>query len=84
MIGTMVDKTLSLNDTVYQLLNRRLQTLIKLQMSTTRTRRDSNNTGLEPVLDEVNELVKRIKLLAEHNRRVYAPWYDAILQAAVS
>lgn len=78
LIRKMVDKTLSYKDTVYLLLNRRIRDSIRFHLVSGRFRKDSNN-GLDPVQEELEALSRKIFVLAQHNRNVYAPWYDKII-----
>jgi len=74
----MVDKTMAFNDSVFLLLNRRISRGVQQHLVTGKFRKDSNN-GLEYVEKEVESLSHRIFTLSKHNRDVYGPWYDQIL-----
>ena len=79
LVKNMVEKTLSYKDTVYLLISRRLETLVRQKMTRGRTRRESNN-GLEAVQEEAEKFARKVIALGNHNRQVYAPWYDQILE----
>jgi len=85
LIRTMVEKTLSYRDTVYLLLNRRVNGMIRQQLVTGIFKRESlSSNGLDIVGTELEDLSRRITLLARHNKEVYAKHYDAILRQYLS
>jgi hypothetical protein len=78
MIKNMVEKTMAHNDTVFSLLNRRIQRSVQQQLTSGNYKKDSSS-GFEVVEKEVEALSQKIFHLAKFNRDVYAPWYDSIL-----
>jgi hypothetical protein len=83
LVETMVSKTLSYKDTVYLLLNRRIQGAIRHHLSTGKFRRDTK-TGLDVVQAELEAFSGKIFVLSKYNRDVYAPWYDQIMNKAMA
>lgn len=81
LVKTMVEKTLSYKDPIYSLLSRRIQTTIKNNLNTGVFKRESlASHGLELLQVELEDLSRRIILLAKHNKQVYAKYYDEILK----
>lgn len=81
VIRNMVDKTLSFSDTVYSLISRRMQLVIRSQMERGVFKKDSlASYGLDMVAEELESVSKRICLLARHNKEVYVSHYDRILK----
>lgn len=81
MVRAMVDKTLHHSDTVYSLLSRRVGSVIRTQVQTGQfaTPEILASYGLEHIRKPLQQLCKRVMLLARHHRQVYAPWYDEII-----
>ncbi|RUS25754.1 T-complex protein 11-domain-containing protein [Jimgerdemannia flammicorona] len=81
LIRSMVDKTISYKDTVYSLLSRRLQSVLRAHLQTGQFAKKETITshGFEWVRKELEKLSGKIYVLAKHNREVYAQWYDQII-----
>lgn len=81
LIRSMVDKTLSYKDTVYSLLSRRLQAVMRghLQGGHFPKKETIVSHGFEWVAKELEKLSSKVYVLAKHNREVYAQWYDDII-----
>lgn len=86
LVQSMVEKTLSHKDAFFSVLARRLERLVKgaLEKEDKLDAHALRKNGLELVRDEFVPLVKRITLLAQHNRDVFGEHYDAILKKYVS
>jgi hypothetical protein len=84
LITSMVDKTLHFNDPVYSLISRRMQANIKHQLEKGLFKKESlSSHGLDLVATELESLSKRIYVLADHNKKVYAHHYDVILSELI-
>ncbi|RUS18704.1 T-complex protein 11-domain-containing protein [Endogone sp. FLAS-F59071] len=81
LVRSMVDKTLSYKDTVYSLLSRRLQAVMRghLQGGHFPKKETIVSHGFEWVAKELENLSAKVYVLAKHNREVYAQWYDDII-----
>lgn len=86
MVRTMVDKTVSHNDTVYSLLSRRVASVIKSTVQNNRFVTDAvlSSNGLEHVRSNLQSISLKIQRLAHHHRKVYASWYDEIITEALN
>lgn len=85
IIDKMVDKTLSFKDTIYLMLNRRIMSHVKNQLTTGIFKKEAlASHGLDIVQVELEDLSKRVLLLAKHNKEVYAKYYDNIIKAALA
>ncbi|TPX36381.1 hypothetical protein SmJEL517_g01451 [Synchytrium microbalum] len=84
LIKTMVEKTLSHKDAVFTLLSRRAHTAIKQQLVSSHFKRDAlTSAGLDLVGKELEDLSRKVYLLAKHNKEVHAKHYDDILKKAL-
>ncbi|KAI8636027.1 T-complex protein 11-domain-containing protein [Parasitella parasitica] len=86
MVKTMVDKTVSHNDTVYTLLSRRVALVIKSTVHNNAFVTDAvlSSNGLEHVRSHLQSISLKIQRLAHHHRKVYASWYDEIITEALN
>ncbi|KAI9010423.1 T-complex protein 11-domain-containing protein [Phycomyces nitens] len=82
MVRSMVEKTLSHNDMVYTLLARRVGSVLRNHLHTGHLVEQDTliSSGLGYVRQPLKDLSQRLYVLVHHNRQVYQPWYDAILQ----
>ena len=81
LVRNMVEKTVSFNDGVFSLISRRMQTIIRHQMEKTTFKKESlASYGLDSIESELENLSRRIYLLANHNKQVYVNHYDDILK----
>lgn len=85
MIRTMVDKTLSHSDTVYSLLNRRVATVIKMSIQNNTFVTDAvlASNGLQHVRSQLQEIAHKILRMTHHHRKVFAGWYNQIINDAL-
>jgi hypothetical protein len=83
MVRTMVDKTLTYKDTVFAMMQRRVQdkTRQTLQSGLLPTTQSLVSSGLDSLSKELVDLCKRIVRLAKHDREVHARHYDAIIRS---
>jgi hypothetical protein len=84
LINSMVEKTLSYKDAFFSVLSRRLERIVKdaIEKGPLGEIKPGvlKKNGLELVEIEFAPLLKRICMLAQHNRDVYGPFYDSILK----
>ncbi|KAJ3271389.1 hypothetical protein HDV01_006676 [Terramyces sp. JEL0728] len=83
MLNSMVQKTLSYKDPLFNVLNRRIEKVIRVTMET-KFRRDSlGKNGLDTVDGELEMLANKLAIFAKHNKAVYGVHYDSILNQLV-
>ncbi|KAI9483684.1 MAG: T-complex protein 11-domain-containing protein [Benjaminiella poitrasii] len=82
MVRTMVDKTVSHNDTVYSLISRRVASIIKSTLQNNRFVADAvlSGNGLEHVKSQLQTTAIQIQRLVYHHRKVYGSWYHQIIK----
>lgn len=84
IIKSMVEKTVSFTDPVYSLICRRMQTNVMNELEKGVFRKESlASHGLDTVSNELENLSKKIHLLAKHNKDVYVQHYDLILNSLI-
>ncbi|KAL7751039.1 Protein SOSEKI 1 [Sorochytrium milnesiophthora] len=82
---SLVDKTLATESVLYDLLQKRIKQHLADFLSSGKLDSDAlRKHGLAELEEELKDLGDRIKLLADHNRRTYAPIYDAIFEECVA
>ncbi|KAL0076266.1 T-complex protein 11-domain-containing protein [Phycomyces blakesleeanus] len=82
MVRSMVEKTLTHNDMVYTLLARRVGSVLRHHLHTGQLVEQDTlvSSGLGYVRQPLKDLSQRLYVLVHHNRQVYQPWYDTIIQ----
>nr|CAG8439011.1 15887_t:CDS:2 [Entrophospora candida] len=82
LIKSMVSKTLSQSDKVFSLLSRKIQTIIKQHLQTGQFSKKETlaQYGILPVANELEQLSRKIFILALYNREIYAVWYDNLIK----
>ncbi|KAI8086399.1 T-complex protein 11-domain-containing protein [Halteromyces radiatus] len=82
-IRSMVGKTLAHSDPVYGLLTQRVASVIRHFLTFGKHMDDSAlmQSGLDPIRPQLQTLCTRIRIFAEHNRRVYASWYQQLMDS---
>ncbi|CAJ0765450.1 17586_t:CDS:2 [Entrophospora sp. SA101] len=82
LVKSMVSKTLSQSDKVFSLLSRRIQSIIKQHLQTGQfpKKETLSQYGVLPVAKELEQLSRKIFILALYNREVYANWYDKVIR----
>ncbi|KAJ1560170.1 hypothetical protein HK405_007988, partial [Cladochytrium tenue] len=80
LIKTMVEKTVSTRDPVFNVVRRRVIAAVKTQVASGTFKRDGlDKAGLEPIRTELESLSAKVSTWIRFNGEVYAEFYDAIL-----
>jgi hypothetical protein len=80
-LTNMIDKTLSPESTLYELVQNRIALHLYTYLTNSTIHAEVlKKHGLTELQNEIQELAKKILLIAEHNRLVYSPLYNEILQ----
>jgi hypothetical protein len=81
MIKSMVEKTLSTRDPIFNLLRRRIMACVKAHVvSGTFKREGLERAGLDLVRSELESFSYKVALWVRFNGEVYNEWYDLILK----
>ncbi|ORY07085.1 T-complex 11 [Basidiobolus meristosporus CBS 931.73] len=85
LIRSMVDKTLSSKDPVYMLLSRRISKILLQHLSTGHFPLSGElvGHGIEDVSSQLQVLSRKLVILANHNREVYAAHYNKIIHECI-
>ncbi|KAI9141466.1 T-complex 11, partial [Paraphysoderma sedebokerense] len=82
MVGNLVDKTLSFDSPLFEVIMKRVGEVLKLYLAdgTKLSAEILRKYGLSELEEEILDLAERVKVLAEHNRRTYSSVYDIIVK----
>lgn len=87
LLLTMIEKTVSSKDAVFNIINRRVQAVVRGQLNNGFFRAVTGGSlvsvGLDCVEKELMDLSKKVHALALHNKEVYSKWYDATLKIVI-
>jgi hypothetical protein len=81
LVSAMVDKTISLQDTFFGILSRRLEKITRLSIEKDVSADIIKKHGFEVVLDKVLVLMTKISTLVKYNKKVHGKHYDEILKS---
>jgi hypothetical protein len=79
----LIDKTLAFDNPLFLLIQKRVHKILANSLHNAGKLLPDDqlsSNGLVDLKEELQELTRRIKHLADHNRITYAPLYDSILQ----
>ncbi|TPX44107.1 hypothetical protein SeMB42_g04437 [Synchytrium endobioticum] len=84
LVCAMVDKTLSPKSTLYELLQKRVGLHLLCYLNSGKVDSDSvGKHGLKELEEDIHDLGVRIGKVAEFNRVVYGPIYNALVQGVL-
>ncbi|KAI9366898.1 T-complex 11 [Zopfochytrium polystomum] len=84
LIKTMVEKTMSTKDPVFNLVRRRVMAAIKAHIVTGTFKREGlDRAGLEPVRTELESFSYKVSVWVRFNGEVYTEYYDSILKELI-
>ncbi|KNE64107.1 hypothetical protein AMAG_09169 [Allomyces macrogynus ATCC 38327] len=84
LLAQMVDKTLALDNPVFALVQQRVARVLVAYLAAggvVPPPAELARAGLAECVVEVEDLAKKVKVLADHHRATYAPLYDAMCQS---
>jgi hypothetical protein len=82
-LHSLLDKTLSPDSRIYELMHKRVQTqlLEYLQKKEIQSPETLGKSGLAELSDDILDLAEKVRGLAVHNKAVYAKCYNQILKS---
>lgn len=84
LIQSMVSKTVSFKDPLFNLLNRRVQSVVRIHLERDVFRNETlKRHGLDVVERELETLSTRIVSLVAHNKKVHFAHYNKILESLI-
>ncbi|KAJ3368759.1 hypothetical protein GGF31_006183 [Allomyces arbusculus] len=84
LVAQLVDKTLALDNPVFALVQQRVARVLVAYLAgggVAPPPPELARAGLAECVVEVEDLAKKVKVLADHHRATYAPLYDAMCQS---
>lgn len=83
LVESMVNKTMSLNDTIYSLINRRMRDAIRAYLVSGKWS-IGPNSGLDMVAVELEAIAAKTMRLGRHNAAVHEPQYNEVIRTALN